>query len=590
MNSEELEVSLKTEFESYFKNVLAEMQQEVAALKQSVESELDKQKSQFDQIFDEAFEKLKKSNIDPGFKESVTEHLKLARDEGARITATAIEEAAQFDKPAQPTGGDITQLFHAVAEISSKPSQSEILKSLVKNAGHFAPRGAFFIVKNDHLVGWRIFDKEKNTEEKIKEVFFPLSSSSILSEAIGTQKTIEGAPDDYREDAEILNKLDFGRPNRMIAIPLVARGRGVAVLYADQGRDGADVNVEALETMTRVAGLTVEVLAASKGTAKKETSGKDKASKSQAFEPVSEPSFQMPEATPVFETAPVGEYQAKVEMDSFSTIEAEPAKPVFESAPVFEPPMNADFETAQVTEPAFQTPIEELPKVESYSEFETSAWSDSQASVSEDLSPQEFAENYAKQTDPTTIGRVGSYDAPPEPVSTEGFEFETTPQAESVMDQVDNDVMSIQDEQFTTFEIEGSAPETAPITTPPIPEPVMEPVVAAPAKKSRLERNVDLPIEVGEDERRLHNDARRFARLLVSEIKLYNEQKVKEGRESSDLYERLQEAIDRSREMYDKRVQPPVAAKFDYFHYELVNSLAEGDADRLGTGYPGAAV
>ena len=104
------------------------------------------------------------------------------------------------------------------------------------------------------------------------------------------------------------------------------------------------------------------------------------------------------------------------------------------------------------------------------------------------------------------------------------------------------------------------------------------------------DRNVDLPIEVPEDERRSHNDARRFARLLVSEIKLYNEKKVIEGREASDLYPRLREAIDRSREMYDKRVQPPVASKFDYFHYELVNSLAEGDAARLGSGYPGATV
>ena len=112
----------------------------------------------------------------------------------------------------------------------------------------------------------------------------------------------------------------------------------------------------------------------------------------------------------------------------------------------------------------------------------------------------------------------------------------------------------------------------------------------APTRSRFSDRNVDLPIEVGEDERRLHNDARRFARLLVSEIKLYNEQKVKEGREAQDLYERLREAIDRSRDMYDKRVQPPVAAKFDYFHYELVSSLAEGEENRLGGSYPGAAV
>jgi len=112
-----------------------------------------------------------------------------------------------------------------------------------------------------------------------------------------------------------------------------------------------------------------------------------------------------------------------------------------------------------------------------------------------------------------------------------------------------------------------------------------------PVAGSRLsDRPVDLPIEVPEEERRSHNDARRFARLLVSEIKLYNEKKVLEGREHRDLYDRLREAIDRSREMYDKRVQPPVAARFDYFHYEVVNSLAEGEPGRLGPGYPGPTV
>jgi hypothetical protein len=81
---------------------------------------------------------------------------------------------------------------------------------------------------------------------------------------------------------------------------------------------------------------------------------------------------------------------------------------------------------------------------------------------------------------------------------------------------------------------------------------------------------------LGEDEK-AHNDARRFARLLVSEIKLYNEQKVAEGRRGGDLYDRLKEDIDRSRQMYEKRVTPNVAARFDYFYDELVSTLAEGD-------------
>jgi hypothetical protein len=42
--------------------------------------------------------------------------------------------------------------------------------------------------------------------------------------------------------------------------------------------------------------------------------------------------------------------------------------------------------------------------------------------------------------------------------------------------------------------------------------------------------------------------------------------------------------------MYDKRVQPAVASKFDYFHYEVVNSLADGKDATLGSGYPGATV
>jgi hypothetical protein len=115
---------------------------------------------------------------------------------------------------------------------------------------------------------------------------------------------------------------------------------------------------------------------------------------------------------------------------------------------------------------------------------------------------------------------------------------------------------------------------------------------AAPASpRRRYGADVELPVEVAsEEERRLHNDARRFARLLVSEIKLYNEQKVADGRAQGDLYQRLQEYIVRSREMYDKRVKPEVAQRYDYFHHELVTTLAEGDEAKLGSAYPGAVV
>jgi hypothetical protein len=93
-----------------------------------------------------------------------------------------------------------------------------------------------------------------------------------------------------------------------------------------------------------------------------------------------------------------------------------------------------------------------------------------------------------------------------------------------------------------------------------------------------------------DEEEKMHNDARRFAKLLVSEIKLYNEQKVAEGRRNNDLYDRLKDDIDRSRQMYEKRVTPTVAARFDYFYDELVNTLAEGDPVKLGSDHPGPSV
>ena len=85
----------------------------------------------------------------------------------------------------------------------------------------------------------------------------------------------------------------------------------------------------------------------------------------------------------------------------------------------------------------------------------------------------------------------------------------------------------------------------------------------------------------GEDAKK-HDEARRFARLLVSEIKLYNESKVEQGRKSRDLYERMKEDIDRSRQMYDERVGEDIRKVSNYFYDELVRILADGNADALG--------
>lgn len=77
--------------------------------------------------------------------------------------------------------------------------------------------------------------------------------------------------------------------------------------------------------------------------------------------------------------------------------------------------------------------------------------------------------------------------------------------------------------------------------------------------------------------------ARRYAKLLVSEIKLYNEAAVKAGRERRDLLSRLRSEIDRARRLYEERVPASAGARSQYFHHELVQTLADGDPGLLGT-------
>lgn len=89
------------------------------------------------------------------------------------------------------------------------------------------------------------------------------------------------------------------------------------------------------------------------------------------------------------------------------------------------------------------------------------------------------------------------------------------------------------------------------------------------------------------DDPKLHAEARRTARLLISEIKLYHEQELKEGREHSDIYQRLRKEIDSGREQYNQKVSSAVLTARDYFHEELVRILTENDASRLGAAYPG---
>jgi hypothetical protein len=85
--------------------------------------------------------------------------------------------------------------------------------------------------------------------------------------------------------------------------------------------------------------------------------------------------------------------------------------------------------------------------------------------------------------------------------------------------------------------------------------------------------------------------ARRFAKVKIAEIQLYQAQAVTSGRAARNLYGALQPQIDAAREAFkqaylDTHINNGSAVA-DYLHTEIVRTLANDDATLLGPEYPG---
>jgi len=460
-----MEESLRREIENHVERRLSSIKQEVSQLQ-----------TQLNESLNRVLESGGEGQWDGSLAATVAEHLRAAHERGIELAAS--------ESVRTQASSDMAIVKAAIEEMESQTSQSETLKTLVNRASSFAPRVVFFVIKGDQARGWRARGLQGSIgDEAVQQVTFPISADTMVREVVDGKTTWSGTPS-HSENELIWPQLGEQPPQRIVAVPLVVRGRAVAVLYADSaGLDSDAINLEALETLVRVAGMAVGLLAVSQASApapavREEPQPEAAAVETSAYTPAREYEEAAPEQAAPAEIAPV----------------AAAPEEAAEELPIVEPIAAAPEE-----------PVESLPEaVPEYTAPEPEAAASSVTSAFEPEAPAAAAVSGRR--------RHGSYDAA-------------------------------------------------------------------------------LPVEVyDEDEKRQHQDARRFARLLVSEIKLYNEPKVMEGRSQGNLYERLREYVDRSREMYDKRVKSDVTSKFDYFHHELVQTLAEGDASKLGEAYPGTTV
>jgi hypothetical protein len=453
--------------------------------------------------------------------------------------------------PPSPPQADWNVVRGSLTAIESARTQVDVLSRFLTHVNAHASRVALLVLRNDRLTGWKAigFDASGGHDEAVRSIDLGGDDDPFVAAVLRAQRSMLAEPPD--ESTPLRRALGGKAPARTLLVPMVIRDRLAGILCADElpGEEGR-LNEPAVEVLTFVTGLAVDLLAARKKI--------PSPSLTPAGEAITR--FQRPGTPPAAASA-------------------------FEiGAPSVAPPAPA---------PA-PPPAHRMRSTDA--SVALRALEDS-AKTRVQLGVRSFS------SDPgltSAIRTIGAAPAPPPPPLFPSFPLAPVvaptpppPLPSSVPDSVGPPILNASTGDFTgAFD----AMRAGRAASPPVPADV------APSKPARKAISAVMPPPdiaarprpisgfvprgrtlVAANPQRAHDDARRLARLLISEIKLYNEKKVEEGRAAGDLYKRLKDDIDRSRQVYDERTPAEVRQDTDFFHDELVRILADGRAEALGS-------
>ncbi len=501
-------------------------------------------------------------------------------------------------------------------------TQSAVLEALLASARPFGDHAALWLMRPQELLGWASLGF---AGEPVAGVALPHDSSPALQRLAEGRGCVRLAGADA---AHLASVLEIEAPKQAVLVPLVLRDRLAAVLYLDAAASG-ELDIEALQILALAAAQRLELQAlttrsytptlfldgeAPEGerglapwdpnalaaepampatSAPTSTTDEAGAARTAGVEEVAPTALEEehdtiaesmptvaagfgappPVSAPVADEAEIAwqleESEATPFMESVShkdlMAELEPLPPL---APL--PPMapTAALPAAPPAEPsAAPPPVPDLT---------ASAWRE----VDESTSPYSVAA--ASESTASTIAFVPPVGAPEPDIANDATVRILRPVLQPPAPPPPPPVAS---------EPEAPEEQTHPSLRGPG-VPADEPTLTRGGRTTEVVAPADLQgpgwafssarSPRGSGESALHEEARRLARLLVSEIKLYNEDQVEEGRHNRDIYLRLKEDIDRSRQIYEERVHESVRNTTDYFQQELLRSLAGGDPRALG--------
>ena len=514
--------------------------------------------------------------------DAILEHLKKAQSQGLDSVATRldtivenlgelIQSARTTVQSARPTDAEevlpLAEVEALVAELRSETripiagislenlrtldaarSQSELLRALLPMLSDHVGRAVVLVIRDGVISAWSGIGFADG--EKLRSWHGGVAASPNFERLVETSKPLKVIPAKDPLLSEWLQGDAF--PAEGVLLPISLRGKLMGIVYLDH-QSGQPWNVETAQSLNAIACWLIDTLH-HRSTVPTPTLAEIATVETQQESFADDEVFQPPPEPQAVETPP----EIVVEEPSAPEIVVEetPAPAAFEP-PVAEPPI-----VPTPPEPEFDPSGADAIKFESVSE--------------QDFQQPEVVED----------GPALDYEFEPEPAPTEpepagaGFDPTATVRVDAT------DGMASPEEPPPPPVIPPPAPTPPPAT--PGPEGIDQPSAVelqAPPPVRPVEPPADMAAGGGAqapDEDARQEEARRFARLLVSEIKLYNEDEVDRGRSEKDIGTRLKEDIDRSREMYEKRIPADVRTGHDYFRDELIRILADGDADALG--------
>ncbi len=500
--------------------------------------------------------------------------------------------------PGPTVSADWTAVRSAFSAIESSRTQVDVLTRFLVEATSHASRVALLVLRNDRLTGWKAlgFDSTGGRDEAVKALDLQPGDDALVAEVLKTERSMLAEPPS--ENSALRRALGGRPPSRSLLVPMVIRDRLAGILIGDElPADSARLNPAALEVLTFITGLTVDLLAARKKIPSPSLTPKGAeiarfatGEASAEMEPgatmrapavVSEPEHLSPQAglrpqafvpspqgaphsglgplggRPGFEPAMENTGRTKKRI----TDAGEALRALEESASARRRTDGADLEFSPG---AMRPGVLPVPGEHRAPEIRP-AIDDARPPVR----PAPIATAPGPTAPPITPAPVGELTMAFEQLKTgPGAPPPPAPRPANAL------------REATGPRVSPLAPPSPASPSPPVADalagggatPLAPPAGFVPRSRSAR----------GENPQKAIDDAKRLARLLISEIKLYNERKVDEGRAAGDLYQRLKDDILRSQQVYVERTPEAVRLGGDYFHEELVRILGDGRADALG--------